>query len=210
MPVSSASDMQARKALNVCGWAPSLIWKLPPTLIWHGHPCLIWQALVAYIDGDNSGSVTFLEFVAALGLVEDVASTRWVGCHMRVGRRCHMRAGGGVPHPTPPTPTPPVTRPPIPPPHHGSDLEETSSSLSESGLSLLIMQQICTALYQLDHSLQKAFIRIDQRGEGWLEPDKFARALQLVASIPGSDRRAIDDWQARRGLIVRWLDWLIA
>jgi len=109
------------------------------------------NALVQYIDGDNSGSVTFLEFVAALGLVEDVASTR--------------------------------------------DLEETSASLSESGLSLLIMQQICTALYQLDHSLQKAFIRIDQRGEGWLEPDKFARALQLVASIPGSDRRAIDDWQ---------------
>ena len=56
------------------------------------------------------------------------------------------------------------------------------------------MQQICAALYQLDHALQKAFTRIDASGTGWLPAENFAKALSLVASASGGERQ-INDWQ---------------
>lgn len=105
--------------------------------------------LVEYIDLDASGAVTFLEFVAALGLAQT------------------------------------------------SQLELTrrSSYGVESSLAVLIMEQICAALYQIDHALQKAFTRIDSAGTGWLPPENFAKALRLVASVAGVEHRTLDDWQ---------------
>ncbi|KAL1506991.1 hypothetical protein AB1Y20_007854 [Prymnesium parvum] len=105
--------------------------------------------LVEYIDLDGSGAVTFLEFVASLGLTQSAEV----------------------------------------------EMERRSSSSSDSSLAVLIMEQICAALYQLDHALQKAFTRIDTTGTGWMPLENFSKALQLVASLSGAEHRTIDNWQ---------------
>jgi len=102
---------------------------------------------VQSIDIDNSGAVTFLEFVFAFGL--DATDS-------------------GLP---------------------------AGEKALEGSLAVLIMEQICSALYQLDHGLQKAFTHIDVAGTGWLSAEHFEKALIVVASAAGAERQMVHEWQ---------------
>ena len=58
--------------------------------------------------------------------------------------------------------------------------DDPADADDESSLAVLVMQQICAALYQLDHALQKAFTRIDASGTGWLPAESFAKVRRSV------------------------------
>jgi len=63
-----------------------------------------------------------------------------------------------------------------------TDAEDITSHLAEG-----IIQQICSALYDRSHALQKAFIYLDEEGGGWLPVADFENALLLVLSGSGSE-----------------------
>jgi len=69
-----------------------------------------------------------------------------------------------------------------------TDAEDMSLHLAED-----MMQQICSALYDRSHALQKVFIYLDEAGDGWLPIEDFQNALLLVLS--GTDSEADKDRQ---------------
>jgi len=66
-----------------------------------------------------------------------------------------------------------------------NDAEDITSHLADE-----MMQQICSALYDRTHALQKAFIYLDEKGEGWLPLDDFENALLLVLSTDDQEKQA--------------------
>jgi len=67
-----------------------------------------------------------------------------------------------------------------------NDAEDITSHLADE-----MMQQICSALYDRTHALQKAFIYLDEKGEGWLPLLDFENALLLVLSPETDDHEKL-------------------
>ena len=108
------------------------------------------SSLIAYIDLDGNGCVSFVEFLVAFGL----ASTT----------------------------------------HHAHDLDEPSErGASERAAAEpdgrdaddvdvfdSVLHQVCSALYERQHTLMRAFRYLDVHGAGYVNVDDFERAITLV------------------------------
>jgi len=52
-----------------------------------------------------------------------------------------------------------------------------------------LIRQVCSALYERMHLLQRAFGYLDVHGDGWVPVTDFEQALTLVMSLPPSNRK---------------------
>jgi len=67
------------------------------------------------------------------------------------------------------------------------DDSDTIAHLAEE-----MMQQICSSLYERSQALQKAFMYLDDRGDGWINIQDFEEALLLVLASGGKDAAGKD------------------
>lgn len=68
--------------------------------------------------------------------------------------------------------------------HDDEGNDDISSHLAEE-----MMQQICSSLYERSHALQRAFMYLDDRGDGWIKIMDFEEALLLVLASGGEQEQ---------------------
>uniref|UniRef100_A0A7S2MU66 EF-hand domain-containing protein n=1 Tax=Haptolina brevifila TaxID=156173 RepID=A0A7S2MU66_9EUKA len=85
-----------------------------------------------------------------------------------------------------------------------NDLEPKNSPAAADDVVGQLIRQVCSALYERQHSLQRAFTFLDPSGSGYLKLTEFEQAISLVMTYitpSGHESEATDNKQVNESQV---------